>query len=28
LLMAFTAKVDWDAALGSRGTPPPLPTNS
>jgi hypothetical protein len=28
LLMAFTAKVDWDSALGSRGTPPPMPTHS
>jgi len=25
LLMAFTAKVDWNTALGSRLTPPPIP---
>jgi len=27
LLMAFTAKVDWDSALSSRATPPPIPTS-
>jgi inner membrane protein involved in colicin E2 resistance len=25
LLMAFTARVKWDAALTSRATPPPMP---
>jgi hypothetical protein len=28
LLMAFTARVDWNTALTSRATPPPIPVQS